>query len=403
MGDTSRDRQRARRRIKQRKKRRLQGIWLYLPLGMLCAAATVWIFLLLGHDSADGSRKPAADVLRADVKYPIGNNPSDAEGEEAHAGDTQGKESPAQEGLRISGPSEEEAQRYEGKYVMDEESTAGDDEYYVQVGSWRNYEYAEEIVSALKEYYPGAYLAAQNGFFKGRIPGVLTKERGTVIARDIEKKFSMKPLIVLRTPAVTYDTAATLDDAVRPFIGTSYRQIDCYGLIVRGLTNQGVQYHGYGGLKEYLENLAVSSGRPLNAYLTGEGLVEAVGTQVFSKSLQSVSNPRESADEVYAEITPHLQEGLILSFSTPTRGHTGIVSRQEADWTYINSGLIDNQIFPGKVSKRVGEEFLKSEIVNWLAMAARRMESLVITLGRIDGRSLRLAGLHLDTGDVSPL
>lgn len=182
----------------------------------------------------------------------------------------------------------------------------------------------------------------------------------------------------------------SLADAVKSYMGRSYKEIDCYGLIVRGMMKQGVQYWGRGGLKERLETLAKHDGLPRNAYLNGEGLVEKAGKKLFSKSLPRISNTREKAEQVYSEIAPYLQKGLILSFSTPTRGHTGVVSRQGDEWTYINSGLIDNQISPGMVSKRVGEERLKAEISNWFTLAANRKESLTVTLGQLDGRRLKV-------------
>ncbi len=175
----------------------------------------------------------------------------------------------------------------------------------------------------------------------------------------------------------------SLADAVKPFIGKSYKNIDCYGLVVRGLINQGVKYHGHGGLREKLEDLAELHGLPGNAYLNGEGLVEKAGEKLFSKSLNRISNTQKDTDEIYNEMKPYLQEGQILSFSTPTRGHTGVISRQGNDWTYINSGLIDNQVSPGKVNERVGEEFLKAEIKNWFALASSRKESLRVTLGQV--------------------
>jgi hypothetical protein len=202
---------------------------------------------------------------------------------------------------------------------------------------------------------------------------------------------------------VHYDSLA---DAVKPFIGKPYDEMDCYGLVVRGLINQGVQYHGTGGLREKLEDLAKRDGLPKNSYLNGEGLVDKAGTKLFSKSIHSVSNPRKKTDGMYAEMAPFLREGLILSFSTPTRGHTGIVSRQGQDWTFINSGLIDNQVSPGRVTERVGEEFLEKEIKNWFVLAANRKEPLTITLGRLDKDQLqdfaeskdnkKLAALHID-------
>jgi len=91
---------------------------------------------------------------------------------------------------------------------------------------------------------------------------------------------------------------------------------------------------------------------------------------------------------VYQEVKPFLHEGMILSFSTPSRGHTGIVSQREQNWTYINSGHMDNRI-EGRTSRGVGEEFLSAEIRNWFRLAANRKEPLQITIGRLDEDKLR--------------
>lgn len=271
----------------------------------------------------------------------------------------------------------------EAKQTLKKKSIATDNEYYVQVGSWKNPEYAEGILMKMKKKYPDAIIVEQNNFYKVRIPGVMDKQQGITISKKVKVKFNMNPLLVLRHHKVS------LADAVRPFIGISYTKINCYGLIVRGLINQGVQYHGRGGLREKLENLAQHDGLPDNAYLNGEGLVEKVGTKIFSKSILKVSDAHEKIDNIYHEMKPYLREGLVLSFSTPSRGHTGIVSRQKEEWTYINSGVIDNEIFSGNVSERVGEEFLKAEIQNWVFLAKRREEPLMVTLGLLNTDQLQ--------------
>ena len=181
--------------------------------------------------------------------------------------------------------------------------------------------------------------------------------------------------------------AENLVDAVKPYIGTPYSKIDCYGLIVRGLQNQGINYKGQGGIREKLVELAESHGLPRNAYFNGEGLVEKAGTKVFSKSMHKVSNSREQSDSIYSEMQPYLRKGFILSFSTPTKGHTGIVSRKGDHWTYINSGLIDNNVSSSRISRRVGEEFLKEELNNWVSLAAKKKEPLTVTIGHIGQQS----------------
>ena len=398
MFDTSKNRRRIKRGIRRRKNRRIKRqekrIWLSIPILMVCAVVSVFFLPILSLHFEDGSKKPIADFIRSITRYNINKKQLVALVKEVHTQDTNMKEPFAS--VHLQTVSYKKVEEMEGnekllkkdrvsdlKQSLDKKIATVSNEYYVQVGSWRNYKYAEKILIKLTKYYPDAYIVEQNNFYKGRIPSVMTKKQGTLISKDIEEKFDMKPIIVLKTHNVS------LDAAVRPFIGTSHTKINCYGLIVRGLINQGVQYHGYGGLREKLENLAKRNGLPNNAYLNGEGLVEKAGTQIFSKSMFSVSNAQKKSNVIYSELTQYLQEGLILSFSTPTRGHTGIVSRQEDDWTYINSGVIDNPIFPGEVSEKVGEEFLKAEIANWFVIAASRMESLVVTLGRIDVNQLQ--------------
>lgn len=189
----------------------------------------------------------------------------------------------------------------------------------------------------------------------------------------------------------------SLADAVKQFIGTPYNEIDCYGLVIRGLMNQGVQYRGQGGLREKLETLAVRDGLPYNTYFSGEGLVEKAGIKVYSKSIPNISNAQKKADEIYSEMAPYLREGLVLSFSTPTRGHTGVVSRQGDHWTYINSGVIDHEISSGRISKRVGEEYLKAEIKNWCVLAAGKNEPLMVTIGHVNRNMLQGSSGHKET------
>jgi hypothetical protein len=269
------------------------------------------------------------------------------------------------------------------KKTLHENINTVNNEYYIQVSSWRNYKHARSIFIRLRKHYHNVSIVEQNNFYKVRITGIMTKNQGTVISNNIEKQFNIKPLLVKKIHNIS------LAHAVRPFIGKSYNEINCYGLIVRGLMNQGVRYHGQGGLREKLENQAERAGLPNNAYLNGEGLIEKGGRKIFSKSMYRIFNTRQKTDEVYSEIAPYLKEGLVLSFSTTTRGHTGIVSKQEDVWTYINSGVINNPIYPGRVSERVGEEFLQAEIENWFVIAASRKEPLTVTLGQLDVNRLR--------------
>ncbi len=184
------------------------------------------------------------------------------------------------------------------------------------------------------------------------------------------------------------DFSEKLVKAVQPYMGRPYDDIDCYELVVKGLKGMGIRYSGDGGLKQWLVEMAMDEGRPENAYLSGEGLVAASGASVFFKSIPEVQNPEIQAREVLKEMTPFQKMGYILSFSTPTRGHTGIVSSKDNDWTFINSGRMDHHLGRSDNSKGVGEERLSEEIQNWFDLAAKRRESLQITLGKLDEEKL---------------
>jgi hypothetical protein len=343
----------------------------------------------------DSSTDPIADFIKSNSTYYIGRKQSFELVQEVQNQDTNGgglfeavhshtvSDKTIEKEIEESRVISNKENLSDSKHSLVKKNAAVNNEYYVQVGSWKNLKYAEEIFVELKKLYLDVNLVRHNNFYKVRISGVMSKKQGAIISNNIEEKFKMKSLLVLKTHN------PSLADAVRPFIGTPYTEIDCYGLIVRGLMNQGVQYHGHGGLRKKLENLALLDGLPNNAYLTGEGLVEKAGIKIFSNSIHKISNTREETDKIYSEITPYLQEGLILSFSTTTRGHTGIISKREDDWTYINSGVIDNQIFSNEVSERVGEEFLKAEIKNWIVLASSRREPLTVTLGQIDEKQLQ--------------
>lgn len=179
-----------------------------------------------------------------------------------------------------------------------------------------------------------------------------------------------------------------LDDAVKEFMGKNYNKMDCYELVVSGLENMGIKYTGKGGLGRHLINKAIDKGLSRNHYLTGEGLLEATGHSVYNKTAFSVKKPVSQAESVMKEMQKVLKEGQILSFSTRTRGHTGIVSKQDGIWTFINSGYMDNNISGKNGTKQVGEEILAKELENWFRVANSRKEGLKITLGDIDASKL---------------
>lgn len=184
-----------------------------------------------------------------------------------------------------------------------------------------------------------------------------------------------------------------LSQAVREFIGIPYKEMDCYSLVVKGLKNLGVRYGGTDGLYQQLTSKAKSAGLPENAFLTGEGLVDATGRKVMQESFDVIDSPKRTADTTLNNMEKVMAEGQILSFSTPTRGHTGIIARQEdGEWTFINSGRMDHSVSETHSSKEVGEEVLVDELQNWFSLARRRNEPLTITLGQIDQAKVAALG-----------
>jgi hypothetical protein len=194
------------------------------------------------------------------------------------------------------------------------------------------------------------------------------------------------------TETGTGSLSETLVNTVRSLIGKSYSDLNCYELVVAGLNNMGVRYSGGEGLASKMVSGALQKGLPMNAYLNGEGLIRFSGSETYRKTFMQVSDPEGQAKQVIAEIAQHLEKGSILSFSTESRGHTGIVSSKDGNWTFINSGVMDHSVDDTVTRKGVGEENLTQEIENWFKLAAGKNESLVITLGTLNSSKLAAYG-----------
>ena len=182
-----------------------------------------------------------------------------------------------------------------------------------------------------------------------------------------------------------------LSEAVQQYLGTSYQEINCYELLVKGLQHMDIPYAGKDGLYTKLTHMAVDKGMAPNAYLNGEGIVKAAGSIVLSKNYSGGANWREEAATLISEIDQLLDNGQILSFSTEKRGHTGIVSKQNNQWTFINSGRLDHSVDVNSIYRGVGEENLHEEIRNWFKLAHAKGENLSVTLGRLEQGKIRTA------------
>jgi hypothetical protein len=185
----------------------------------------------------------------------------------------------------------------------------------------------------------------------------------------------------------------SLSQAVAAYRGQPYSSMDCYELVVQGLRDLGVQYSGQQGLQHALIREAKAKNLPLNALLTGEGLTSSLGRTIAELQVTPEDNGlSEQAEQVLASIQSRLEPGMILSFSTRNRGHTGVISFHQGQWTFINSGQIDNSVHPGEKGQLVGEEGLSQELANWIERAARENSELQITVGRLEPE--KLASYH---------
>ena len=133
-------------------------------------------------------------------------------------------------------------------------------------------------------------------------------------------------------------------EVLKGYIGTSYNKLDCFELVVQGLRNIGICYGGKGGIQNQLIKKAVARNLPINSYLTGEGLIENFSTKVYGKTFSDVSHPENKAEQVLSDLESSLEQGLIVSFATARRGHIGVISRYAKTWTFLNSGVIDNNV-----------------------------------------------------------
>lgn len=180
-------------------------------------------------------------------------------------------------------------------------------------------------------------------------------------------------------------SAFSLSQAVAAYRGQPYSSLDCYELVVQGLKDLGLEYSGQQGLQNALIQEAKADNLPLNALLTGEGLISTLGQPVAEMSFTPEKDGvHQQAEKVIDSWQDRLEPGMIVSFSTRSRGHTGVLSSQRNQWTFINSGQIDNSIHPGENGQQVGEEYLLKELVNWIQRAADEKSHLQITVGRLE-------------------
>ena len=71
--------------------------------------------------------------------------------------------------------------------------------FFIQVGSWKQMEIAQDTMEQLKIHYPETYIIEQNNFSKVRIHGIRNREQGQLLLKEIKEKYNLNPLLVLES------------------------------------------------------------------------------------------------------------------------------------------------------------------------------------------------------------
>ena len=182
-----------------------------------------------------------------------------------------------------------------------------------------------------------------------------------------------------------------------------FRNKDCLEFLADLLEENGITYYGKNGVAEALIVKARSEGKNLNAYLTGEGITRKLSSNPVTVEIKKDGS--DSFEDVWNRIIPHIQKGTILSFSSQSFGHTGIVDRVGNRWIYFNSSGIPSK----PETYKVLAEDLKREIRSWFQRAKSQKTFLHITAGVIDPNLAKrfnnasFEKQHLLVGDIDLL
>ncbi len=180
----------------------------------------------------------------------------------------------------------------------------------------------------------------------------------------------------------TQNNVKNLSTVLEAYIGTPYKKMNCFQLLVQGLINLGIRYGGDHGLQYRLIRKAEQARLPENAYLTGEGITNALSTLIYQNTFH-VKRPQQEARQLFSQLEPRLAPGMILSFSTTHHGHTGVISRYEGRWTFLNSGFQDHPVGVSTTREGVGQEDLLGELTDWFKLAKMQKQPLLVTIGKL--------------------
>lgn len=188
-------------------------------------------------------------------------------------------------------------------------------------------------------------------------------------AEGIKNKAGTKPI---------HDASNVKDNTMVQNLRHCFKNKDCLEFLADLLEENGINYYGKNGLADALIVKARNEGKNLNAYLTGEGLTQKLSSNPIT--VQIKKDGSDSFEDVWSQLIPHIRKGAILSFSSQSFGHTGIVDRMENSWIYFNSSGMPSK----PETYKVLAEDLKSEIRSWFQRAKRQKTFLNITVGEID-------------------
>jgi len=182
--------------------------WLYKTALILATTATVLLLPAVIKNFEDVSSKPLTHFIKS-TAMDITNKMKDVfktKNSQIHNIDIQTVDNSVQlqadeisnvmEVLEENVPSAVKEKEPDIKPPVNITDLTEENKFYIQVASFKNPDIAQDILSDLKQDYPAAYLFPQNDFYKLRIPDIKTSEQGHELLKDIEKKFSIKSILV---------------------------------------------------------------------------------------------------------------------------------------------------------------------------------------------------------------
>ncbi|KPJ97726.1 MAG: hypothetical protein AMK71_12740 [Nitrospira bacterium SG8_35_4] len=72
----------------------------------------------------------------------------------------------------------------------------GQQKYIVQVGAWKNTQYARTALELVRGFYPEAVIVEEGGFHKIRIKKMMTRQEGMLTIEELEDKFNLRPVLI---------------------------------------------------------------------------------------------------------------------------------------------------------------------------------------------------------------